>query len=327
MSLDGARCRDRTCDIRLVRANQKATALTDQWLVDSEPCQNPSIQGVASTNVAHWFLASILLLLAACGGAQSDPISPIQGSPVQPAAPAPQIVQHIITYGQSLSLGERAVNAFPNDLTLPGGYRDVGMMFVGGTRPSDLSALVTFAESTTAGSQDDWNIGTPGETPLYGALLTIKDLPGMHIGSAAGRGGTPIVDLSRGTAPYQRLLAQVTAGQKLSKGTNTVSIIWMQGESDTGNTNYASEFEQLVMDLDADVRAITHQGPVQFYVCLPAVPEIAAAQQSVAAAMAQVHIACDTADLDHSDGLHLTALSSRQAGGMLGNAILHSAAY
>jgi hypothetical protein len=265
----------------------------------------------------------LMLILSGCGGSQvgSAPVQTTQSVQAKPD-PVPVEVHHIITYGQSLSLGERAVVSFPGDLTIPTGDVSVGLMFAGGTRPDDLSALVPFAEGTTAVNLAEWNVGTPGETPLYGALLTIQGLPGMHIGSAAGRGGTDIANLSRGTAPYQRLLAQVAAGQNLSKGTDTVSVIWMQGEADSGNTNYASEFEQLVMDIDADVRAITHQSPVQFYVCLPAVPMIAAAQRSVAAAMPQVHIACDTALLDHSDGLHLTALSSRQAGGMLGNAML-----
>jgi hypothetical protein len=235
-------------------------------------------------------------------------------------------VHHIITYGQSLSLGARAVISFPANDNIPSDYQPTGgLMFAGGTRPDDLSALVPFAESTTPKDSDSWSLDTPGETPLYGALLTIKEMPGLHIGSAAGRGGTDIWNLRRGTAPYQRLLEQVTAGQNLTKGIDTVSIIWMQGESDIGRmSNYASEFEQLVMDLDADVRAITHQGPVQIYVCLPYVPMIADAQRAVAAAMPQVHIVCDTALLDHSDGLHLTALSSRQAGGMLGNAILET---
>ncbi len=96
----------------------------------------------------------------------------------------------------------------------------------------------------------------------------------------------------------------------------------MQGEADAGNANYASEFEQLVMDLDADIRAITHQEAVQFYVCLPGPRDIAQAQQSVAASMGQVHIACDTATLVHDpDATHLTAATSRQAGIALGQAI------
>lgn len=266
----------------------------------------------------------LMLILSGCDGSQvgSAPVRATQSAPATP--PPMQIeVHHIITYGQSLSLGARAVTAFPSNDSLPTDYQETGaFMFAGGTRPDDLSALVPFAESVTAKDPDSWNLDTPGETPLYGALLTIQGIPGIHIGSTAGRGGTDIYNLRRGTAPYRRLLEQVTAGQNLTKGVDTVSIIWMQGESDTQNSNYASEFEQLVMDLDSDVRAITHQGPVQFYLCLPAVPVIAAAQQSVAAAMPQVHIVCDTADLDHSDGLHLTALSSRQAGGLLGNAIL-----
>lgn len=249
--------------------------------------------------------AAVLLILCACSS---------------PHIPVP--VEHVISYGQSLSLGARAVMDFPIDDTIPNNYQNVGLMFKGGTRPDDLSILMPFQESTTAKDEDSWSLDTPGETVLYGALLTIQEMPGMHIGSCAGRGATDIYNLRRGTPPYQRLLEQVAAGQNLTRGTDRVSIIWMQGESDIGNLNYGSEFEQLVMDLDADVRAITHQGPVQFYVCLPAVPLIATAQQAVADAMPQVHIVCDTAILAHSDGLHLTAVSSRDAGVMLGSTIL-----
>lgn len=271
-------------------------------------------------------LGLLVVVLAGCDESQvgSAPV-PATQSVQAVTVVAPVEVHHIITYGQSLSLGARAVIAFPYNDAIASDYQETGaFMFAGGTRPDDLSALLPYAESITPKDIDSWNLDTPGETPLYGALLTIKGMPGIHIGSTAGRGGTDIYNLRRGTLPYQRLLDQVTAGQNLTKGADTVSIIWMQGESDTQNSNYASEFEQLVMDLDTDVRAITHQGPVQFYVCLPAVPMIAAAQNAAAGAMPQVHIVCDTADLDHSDGLHLTALSSRQAGALVGNEMLRS---
>lgn len=267
------------------------------------------------------------LLLAACGGSQGPAAMPVTGDYApQTLVQERPVVEHVISYGQSLSLGERSVVAYPTDLRIPGpdDYADVGLMFAGGTRPLDISGLVPFSESDTPVDDAVWNIGTPGETPLYGALSMLVDRPGTRIGSAAGRGGTGIVDLSRGTIPYHRLLAQVTAGRAISAGStySVLAVLWLQGEADPGNANYAGEFEQLVMDLDNDVRAITGQSaPLQFYVCTTAVPDIAAAQRTVAAAMPQVHIACDTATYAKSDGTHLTAASSRQVGEALGQSI------
>jgi hypothetical protein len=264
----------------------------------------------------HYGVLLLSAVLTACNGAASIPVASPQSNSL-----APPLTLHLITYGQSLSLGARAVNDYPTDLSIPSDDQQVGMMFKGGTRPDDLSGLVDFQESNAPVDLDEWNIAPTGETPLYGALLELKDLPGMRIGSAAGRGGNDIVSLSRGTMPYRRLLSQVRAARSLVEGSYGVSLIWMQGEADSGNANYASEFEQLVLDLDADVRAIAPQGTIQFYVCLPAVPDVAAAQRAVAAALPQVHIVCDTATLAKSDGVHLTAASSRQAGQMLGKAI------
>lgn len=267
--------------------------------------------------IRHGLLAGMILALSACGG----------GAPTssQVAIKAtPQATEHLISYGQSLSLGERAVVLFPTNNAVPAADSDnVGLMFAGGTRPTDLSSLVPFAEQATPVDLASWNIATPGETPLYGALLTIKGMDSaFHIGSAAGRGGSAIVDLSKGTAPYARLLAQVTAAKGLSPGAYSVmGIIWMQGESDAGNTNYAAEFSQLVLDLDHDIRAITGQGAIQFYVCETAQADVGAQQLAVAAAMAQVHIACHDSDYPTSDGAHLTAASSRAVGAALGTAI------
>jgi Carbohydrate esterase, sialic acid-specific acetylesterase len=260
-----------------------------------------------------WILIACLGLTACNGGPAT-----IQ------SAPPTVVTEALISYGQSLSLGERATVDYPTNLTIPAGS-SVGSMFVGGTRPDDLSALVPFAESTQPVDLAEWNIGIPGETPLYGAMTQLQT-PGVTLlGSAAGRGGTDLAGLSRGTAPYQRLIAQVQAGHTLASQYSVRAILWLQGEADAGNSNYASEFEQLVMDLDADIRAITGQGPIQIYVCLPGPRDIARAQQAVAAAMSQVHIACDTATLAHDpDATHLTAAASREAGVALGQAILNA---
>lgn len=233
--------------------------------------------------------------------------------------------QHIISYGQSLSLGERSVVAFPDNPTLPNDYQDVGLMFADGVRSlGNTPALVKFAESTAALDYLPWVTSTPGETPLYGALLQLKGLAGTRIGSAAGRGGMPIAELSRGTDPYARLLRQVTTAKNIADAPYTVpAIIWMQGEADPFNGNYAADFSALVADLDKDVRAITGQAkPVQIHVCLTSYAVPAAAQQAVAASNPNVHIDCDSANLAKSDGVHLSASGSRAAGSALGASIL-----
>lgn len=281
-------------------------------------------------DIRHGFLAGLVLSVAACGGSGSPVTQSVPQAvppPVQAAPPPPLATEHLITYGQSLSLGERAVIDFTGgNLGVPADDNEnVGLMFVGGTRPEDLSSLVPFLESTELVDAPAWGgIATPGETPLYGALLTVKDMDtALHIGSAAGAGGTPIVGLIKGTPPYARLIEQVTQAKALSPGAYSVmGIIWMQGESDLGNTNYAAEFSQLVMDLDTDIRAITGQGPVQIYVCETLEWGIGEQQVAVAAAMPQVHIACNDGDFPKSDGTHLTAAGSKAVGVAIGAAIL-----
>jgi Carbohydrate esterase, sialic acid-specific acetylesterase len=234
--------------------------------------------------------------------------------------------QHIISYGQSLSLGVRSVVSYPNNPTLPNDYQDVGLMFADGVRSLGGQPLVPFKESLKDGDYNTWVMDKPGETPLYGALLQLKGLAGTRIGSAAGRGGMPIADLSKGTTPYARLLNQVTTAKAQAESPYTVpAIIWMQGEADPFNEGYAGQFSQLVSDLDRDVRAITGQAkPVQIHVCLTSYAVPAAAQQAVAAQNPNVHIDCDTATLRRSDGVHLSAAGSRDAGMALGASILQT---
>lgn len=261
---------------------------------------------------------ALTLILAGCGGGSTS--API----VKVVIPA---TEHVITYGQSLSLGERAVMDFSTgDLAIPEDANNVGLMFKGGTRPTDLSQVVPFEESTDPVDLGSWNIATPGETPLYGALEAIQGADSaFHLGSAAGRGGTTLVDLSKGTEPYARLLAQIVAGKTTAPGAYSVlAVLWMQGEADTGNAEYGAELTQLFTDIGADVRSITGQSVVQFYICTTADAGIAAQQRQVALSLSNVTIACNDNDFQKSDGLHLTAVASREVGGMFGAAILNN---
>jgi len=270
-----------------------------------------------TVNVARAICCALLgIVLCGCSGGGSRCVAPLQSTSGESMAGD---YQHILSYGQSLSLGARAVNRWPSNLTIPP-EQNVGLMFTSGVIPRGaMNALVPFADST-APVAAAWNIDAPGVTPLYGALFELQGIPGARIGSAAGRGGTSIAGLSKGTAPYARLISQVAAGRALSASHYRVpAIIWMQGESDAGNPNYAAQLQQLFADLDADVRATAGQSQtVHFFICLTAVQDIARAQHLVAAAMPNVHIACNAAALPKSDGTHLTAQGSLEAGCALG---------
>jgi lysophospholipase L1-like esterase len=167
------------------------------------------------------------------------------------------------------------------------------------------------------------NVPTPGETPLYGVLKQLRSLPGKRIGSAPGVGGASIVDLSKGTEPYGRLLANVRNAMSQSESPYTVpAIIWLQGEADeyTG-VPYASLLNKLANDLDVDIRAITKQKtPVQIHICLVQA-SAASQQQLVASQHPNVHIACENKDYEKSDGTHFSAKGSRDAGMALGASI------
>jgi hypothetical protein len=190
-------------------------------------------------------------------------------------------------------------------------------MFKDGVRPTDLSGFVPFKEQAGPVDFSIWNFDIAGESPLYGALLEMKALPGRHVGSAAGRGAATIAELSKGTVPYARVLAQVNAAKT---DRYSVSMIWMQGESDFGNTNYAQQLKTLFNDLRADIKAASG-ADTKFYICLTVHPDVAAAEQQVAQEMPGVAVACDTATLAKSDYVHLTATSSREAGRAIGQRI------
>lgn len=233
--------------------------------------------------------------------------------------------QHIISYGQSLSTGERAVLKFPENLNLPTDYEVVGLMFSDGVRSLGVLPMVPFLENNAPASQETLYTPTGGETPLYGVLKHLKDLPGVRIGSAAGRGGTNIEGLSRGSKPYERLLTQVRNAKSQAKPPYTVpAIIWLQGESDDSlHIPYAELLNKLADDLDKDIRAITGQfNPVQIHICVTATAIPAAAQRVVAAQNSNVHIACVNADYEKSDRLHFSAAGSRAAGMALGASML-----
>ncbi len=277
-------------------------------------------------------------------------------------------MMYLPSYGQSLAQG---VDALPVATTSQ--IYD-SLMFVGG--------VVANANNTLSGSEvyaslvplveQVWSI-TPsspnyltlynligstntGETPLSGALETIKglmirennvhpsDRSYVFVGSSPAQGGKPIVLLSKGSFPYNLLLSEVVAAkgfaQAQGKTFGVPAVTWTQGEGDavslpglvyeTPTSVYAAALTNLFNDLNTDIKAITGQTKdVQFIMYQtfggiatygPPAFHIAVAQLQVAQTLPNAHVATPAYPLQNyvSYDVHLSSTGSKQLGGYYG---------
>jgi hypothetical protein len=93
------------------------------------------------------------------------------------------------------------------------------------------------------------------------------DFDYILLGSAPGQSNTAIAGLIKGSAPYTRLIDDVTYGlaraQALGKSYAVDAIYWSQGEADitlaTTRATYTARLQTLYTDLNTDIKAITGQ--------------------------------------------------------------------
>jgi hypothetical protein len=81
-----------------------------------------------------------------------------------------------------------------------------------------------------------------------------------------GLGTQPLKKLMKGSSPYQKFLEEITCAyshaQDIEWDFNIPAICWMQGESDIADypgTDYKTLLEQIYLDLNTDIKKITHQ--------------------------------------------------------------------
>ncbi len=154
--------------------------------------------------------------------------------------------------------------------------------------------------------------------------------------SADGVGGVSIGVLSKGKAPYQRILDDLTAGRELaSKAGKSFSMpcfLWTQGETDQQDRKtgewYKEKMRALIQDIDADAKAVTGQkndvlcfgyqvaSHLNYFAQNPTdYPAIAVAQLDLALEKDSRYIMTTPMyHFSYSDGVHLTAPMSRLYG-------------
>lgn len=264
------------------------------------------------------------------------------------------MVNHVLSYGQSLSTGTQADP--PVSTTQP--YSN--LRFIGGVRPQDngqasfldgnpgsaatwYASLVPLVETSYEWQEFDYL----GETPCAGAtnmaVQLIADEEGIahnahayqFLGSAPGQGGLTVAQLSYGTAPYLRLVEHVTYGltraTALSKTYAAQVVNWMQGESDylagTTRSAWAASVATLISDANTSIKAVTGQSQDVHFIASQtsshpstgvATPTIALAHGDLADVNPLFHVAMPMYQFDYAGQYHLTAASSRWAGAYLG---------
>ena len=255
-----------------------------------------------------------------------------------PMAAGVQQVQHVISSGQSLSVGTSATPAVTTAAPLPGRLR----MFSAGVTATGTSQSGSFegeviSDADVAGLVDA--VSGTNEVPVLGAgrWLAGADAARGVIVSAHGIGGQPYSDLKRGTVPYANILRAVVRGAYLTRAAGLAydvpALIWTQGEADrlVDQATYLGWMEELQADITTDLRDIIGgTGPVRLLVDqISNWTSYGAVASDVP--LAQLQAAIDNPGLIYccgpkymlptTDGVHLTAAASANLGARQGRAL------
>lgn len=186
-----------------------------------------------------------------------------------------RVVLCIPVYGQSLALGEEA------------------------ERITDFDSLTHYADGRILTENLDHQFGyfendelkqfakklvkyqkRAYELSIYTMAKRLTDATGsdtLICTFPGGQGATAIANLSKGTKPYEKFIENIKTAfdEACDNGwTFTVpAICWMQGESDIADypdTDYKKMLNKIREDMNADIKAITHQSTDIPFICYQA---------------------------------------------------------
>ena len=175
-----------------------------------------------------------------------------------------KVVVCVPVYGQSLALGEETQRITNLDsLNELYDYRIVGENLKNEFGYYDCSPVKRKIKRVLKLSKRDFEVSVYG---MAEALVNELGKDTMVCVFAGGQGATPINGISKGTAPYVRFLNDIKNAKEKAdeKGMKfyVPAICWMQGESDMydyTNVDYKQKLNQFCIDINKDIKAITHQ--------------------------------------------------------------------
>lgn len=164
----------------------------------------------------------------------------------------------VISYGQSNSVGGGSgtlpiTQIYDALTTNDGPTGGIGTNLIPYTHTIALPLLGVFNKFTDLISSENF--------------LDYSDKTFKFIGTAAGQGSTFAEGLKKGTTPYSKLISQVTntygIAQSQGKKLAVPFVMWTQGENeidvDTPYGDYVATMNQLIADLNTDIKALTGQ--------------------------------------------------------------------
>ncbi|MCP4589015.1 sialate O-acetylesterase [Pseudoalteromonas sp.] len=233
-------------------------------------------------------------------------------------------VNHIIAYGQSLSVGAAgkpviSITQPYSNLTFNGGpraYNGTDYDFL------PLKPLVEDENPAPDGSSTRGETVCSGFANFASTLLAESGLsPSDHVilASSAGHGGYRVSELEKGTPWYDNTFLQhVTQGYAANPEHVVPAVLWLQGENDASYTTTYSEYKQaltqLSEDIDSDTKAINAQAnPVYLLEYQTAYwtlqrPDISLAQLDLAKESNNIFMVSPIYHMPHApDRIHLTS--------------------
>lgn len=251
--------------------------------------------------------------------------------------PVAKLMNIILGYGQSLSVGAQGIPVI--SITQP--YSN--LTFGSGPRGNshDYSLLSPLVEDNRASPDGGANRGETfcsGAANYASTLLAVENGidPAGHIifASTAGKGGTKIADLVKGTAWYNsNFLPHVNGAYNLNTNSAVHAICWAQGETDndqstpTSFATYRSYLQQLQVSAEADIKAVNGQiSPVHFLTYqtsykIRTSTGVALAQLDLATNNEKFHFVSPCYHLPfYTDGTHLTNVGYKWLGAYFGRA-------
>lgn len=231
----------------------------------------------------------------------------------------PRATTGIVLYGQSLAFGIRGAPALSTSAAFP---EDALILDVAG------EALCPAAERSRCGPWPDV------ESPRTALVSSWRERrgSGRFVLVTGGAGGTPIADLSKGSAHYASLLERVARANELAGDLVVRGVAFVHGPSDEANDGYAEALRALASDLDEDIRATTKQrSSVRMFVDQTSAwtrganvrpPNVALEQLRACLEDPRIDCIGPQYDLLHAqDRLHLVAGSYRTLGERFANAM------
>lgn len=201
---------------------------------------------------------------------RSDGLVGLVRAPIGVSAVGGSAIEGYFSYGQSLALGSASYTpgTLPT-LRYPPSARV--LMFNGGVRAGiDGGGYNATSYASLVPSAEDLDGSTQlSDTGLTGLGFTlVRETEKDALVCSAGVGGTPYLNLKKGTTPYNNFIYGIQRAKDLADAAGrafTLEVVnWRQGESDEDKAApvYLGYLQELRADFTTDIPPITGQDPL-----------------------------------------------------------------